>query len=194
MEGGFYLTIAVVAFVLLLVAAIGGELFEFFQGAGDSIEGVFAGDVGGDIDLAGAVGSSFPTPFSSRVVFAGLVGFGLGGWLARSQAEWGTWPSALAAVGGFLFLSVAVYFGIAVPLSRMEGGARVVASEFVGMEAEVTSAIPEGSGIGRVTFNVPAIGVVARAARSRTGDRIPSGSKVEIVESGPTTVVVIRRA
>lgn len=196
-EATIYFTIALLCFVLLASTVILGELFEAFEGAGDWIEGLFGGadidiDVSGDVDFgAGIDGPSYPSPFSSRILFAGLVGFGAGGWLGATQFGWSGLPNAGLAMAGFMVLTIVVYFLIALPMHRMEGNNVIDAHSFVGLTGQVTAVIPDTGGIGRVSLIAPGSGAnVERSAQSETGGEIPYGTPVEIVEVGPVIVVV----
>ncbi len=165
---GFGLLFTMVTFVL-------GELFD--MGGGDA-------DAGGGLDADGS-----PSPFSSRILFVFMTAFGGFGYLATT-ADWPVWGDVGAAVVGGLFVAGGTYFLIVLPMSRQQGSVKVSFEDFLNLEGEITSEIPEG-GVGRVTLIAPSSGArVSQAARSLNGERMSNGTVVRVVHVGAGGVTV----
>lgn len=187
--GLFYLIVLVSSVGLLAVSLLLGELFEFGGEMGDWLHGIFsggAGDLGMDVHVDGP---SAPTPLSTRVLFAGAVGFGGGGWLA-TYAGASTLVAGLVSGVSFFAFAALCYYALLVPLYRMQGDSSYSRSAFVGTQATVTSAIPQ-DGPGQVQFAAPGTqALLVEPARSASGEWIPSGTTVRIESVSPTGVVV----
>lgn len=169
-----FLVIFGVGLILLLVAFIVGELFDFGDGGADA---------------GGELGDS-PSPFSSRVVFVFATAFGGFGYVGAAL-DWPVWLAALFAIAGAVAVAGGTFFLIITPMARQQGSTDVHFSDFDGMNGQVTSEIPEG-GLGRVTVIAPTSKArVALAARSATGERIPFGTTVRIEHSGQGTATVV---
>ena len=169
-----FLVIFGIGLVLLLVAFIVGELFDFGDGGADA---------GSDL------GDS-PSPFSSRVVFVFGTAFGGFGYIGTAL-DWPVWVAVVFAVIGAVIVAGGTFFLVVLPMARQQGSTDVHFTDFEGLDGQVTSEIPEG-GLGRVTVIAPTSKArVGLAARSATGDRIPFGATVRIQHSGQGTATVV---
>ncbi len=169
-----FLTIFGIGLVLLVITFILGEIFDF------------GGDGGG-----GELGGDSPSPFSSRIVFVFATAFGGFGYIGGAL-DWPVWGAALFAIVGGLGVAAGTFFLIVLPMSRQQGSTDVHDADFMGMEGQVTSEIPAGGGLGRVTVIAPTSKArVALAARSADGQRIPFGTTVRIQVPGPGSAVVV---
>lgn len=171
-----FLVIFAIGLVMLIVAFVVGELFDFGGGA--------AADTGGDL------GDS-PSPFSSRVLFVFATAFGGFGYVGAAL-DWPLWAAILFAIVGGVAVAGGTFFLIVAPMARQQGSTDVHFADFDGMNGQVTSEIPE-NGLGRVTVIAPTSKArVALAARSANGERIPYGATVRIENSGQGTATVSR--
>lgn len=166
-EASVYFTIFGVGLVLLIVTAVLGDLFEFEVDAFD-----FDG----------------PSPFSSRIVFAGAVGFGAGGWVGN-YLEWGSFWSFVAAMVGFASVAVPVYALVVIGF-RQESNSTDDPGNYVGLIGMVVATIPE-NGIGLIGFKSPASGAhTVKSAIVIGGQRLAIGEGVVITESNGAVLKV----
>ena len=149
--------------------------------------------VGEFFDLGAEGGSDFDgtshSPFSSRILFVFATAFGGFGYIGQSL-DWSIWAAVLfAAFGGFA-VAGGTFFLIVMPMSRQQGSTHVAQSDFLGLQGQVSSEIPEG-GVGRVSVVAPGSGArVAHAARSSSGERIAQGTPVRVMAVGPGSITV----
>ncbi len=173
-----FLVIFGIGLAMLAITFVLGELFDF-------------GDFG---DSGHELGGDTPGPFSSRVIFVFAVAFGGFGFIGTAL-DWETWISAMFAVIGGLGVAGGTFFLVVLPMSKQQASTDVHGSDFAGLQAQVTSEIPEG-GLGRVTVIAPAGGArVALPARSADGKRIAFGAtvRIEMPGPGPATVVAVSK-
>jgi membrane protein implicated in regulation of membrane protease activity len=161
----FYLAVAGLGLVLLLLSIIFGELFDFL-----------------DVDVGDGEGG----PISGTVIAAGMAAFGSAGALATYYG-WGVLLSAGTAI------AAAIAFGalsawVLATLYHQTGGTDSSLGVLQGRLGQVTTSIP-ASGPGEVMVT----GVdttVHRIARSAGGQAIRVGSIVRIVDVIGSTLVV----
>lgn len=164
------------AFVLLLASFVFGEIFDFF---------------GSDADIGGidtdADGVSW---LSTKVLFAGLVGFGTFG-LVASQYDLPQGLVWLIAVLGFALVSAGVFYMVLLPLSRQQSNSSLSRTSYEGLQAVVTLAVSPGSS-GIVTFHDSNGAFVSETAYLADGEEhaLPKGAQVAIVSVNPRSVVV----
>lgn len=190
-----YFSILIGAFMLLLSTVIFGEIFDLgesiFGEVGEIAEGI--GEVDADFDAGLDLGSDldFHTPsfLSSRTMFAGLVLFGAAGFIAENQGA-STLLSVLIALAGMASGSLLMYFGLVVPASKQQASDIVRPQDWVGLTAQVASAIP-AAGLGTVSFIAQGDGALHReAAQSENGEAIARGTSVIIMQVGAGSVIV----
>ena len=143
------------------------------------------GDIASDTVAYGEVGFS---PFSPIVIASFLTGFGTFGIVGREWIGLGAPASALFAVGCGLAVG-AIMFTIMVKIFVAgQGSSHAVVALLKGLTAEVITPIPE-RGMGEVAY-VARDSRYTAPARSTTGEEIPRGTGVRIVEVVGGSVLV----
>ena len=144
--------------------------------------------IGHDADSSGGM----PSIFSGRVISLFLLGFSGTGIITTYVYGWGAGFSSLAGLGSGLVLGAFAYFFIAI-FYREQASSIANASDYVGLEARVATAIPAG-GTGEITL---AVKEQARTvfAVSADGKAIPEGRqvKVESMSGGTATVRLVTK-
>lgn len=161
----FYLAVAGLGLVLLVVSIVFGELFDFV-----------------DIDMGGAEGG----PISGTVIAAAITAFGAAGALA-SYYGWGALLGAGVAAAAAASVGALSAWALAT-LYKQTGATESSLNILAGRLGEVTTAI-SATGLGEVTVT----GVdttIQRLARSASGRPIARGSLVRVVDVMGSTLVV----
>lgn len=164
----FFLGIAALGFLFVLISFVFGELFEAFDFHHD-----FAFDDG-------------PGVFSSRVLSVFATAFGGFGAIAVYQG-FGLLASSIFGLAGGVALGAVVYF-FARFLYQQQSSSVVNASDLVGLTAQVSVSIPS-SGIGQVRCLVGE-SRIEKIARSKDGSAIALNAQVIIEEVQEESVIV----
>jgi membrane protein implicated in regulation of membrane protease activity len=162
-----YFAIALLGALFLVLSAVLGEVFDFFDGGADHMDG----------DLH---------PVSGKTVAVGMTAFGATG-MITTYYGWGPLLSALTSALAALLLGAVAWWIIA-SLFRETASTDVSVSTMVGRRAQVIVSIPAGS-VGEVLL-ATADSTRHMIARSRDGGAIPEGTSVRIVESLGSVVLV----
>ena len=168
-----FFLIAVAGLMLLAVSVVVGEIFEFL----DFTDVFDAGDVGGPGDGGG--------PITTPALSLALTAFGATGMLTQ-WAGWGIGASVATS------LASAIAFGglgawLAIMFYKQTSGTEDAFSSIVGHQGEVVTSIT--SSPGEVLISSYG-GTHTRLARSRLGQRIPTGTIVKVVEVMGNTLIV----
>jgi membrane-bound ClpP family serine protease len=163
-----YFSIALIGVIVLAASALFGEVFEFFDGL-DSLDG-------------GA------HPLSGKVVATALVAFGATGMLT-SYYDWEPFLGALTSALSAVFLGAVVWFAINA-LHNQTASTDFQISSVTGRNGEVIIGIPQGS-VGEIQVATHS-GTRQMIARSSTGDPIPPGTSVRVLEVRGSMVIVER--
>ena len=167
----FFLLIAIAGLVLLAASVIIGEIFDFF-----SFEI-------GDIDFGGDSGGPITTP----AISLGLTAFGATGMLT----QWAGWGVFLSVTTSFFSAIAFAALGawLAVVLYRQTAGTDDAFVSLTGRVGEVVTSIT--SSPGEVQFSSYG-STHTRLARSVSGDQIPSGTLVRVVDILGNSLIVER--
>lgn len=163
-----YFAIALLGTLLLVVSAVFGEVFDFFDGAG-----------GLDADGHGGTG---------KVVALGLTTFGSVGMLTSYYELDPVLGAVISGIAALFFGACAWWL-----IDRLYKGSAstdVSVSSMAGRRAQVTVNIPSGS-VGEVLVT-GADSTHHMIAQSRDGTSIPAGTAVRIVETLGSMVLVER--
>lgn len=144
------------------------------------------GDLGGDVDAGGHIDVPI---FSPTIIAVFITGFGgLGAILRMTMTLHPLVEVAIASTGGLLFAGAGLFI-LGVITRQTQGGSEYATGDLVGSRAEVITPIPDGGGLGEVSYvkkgtrsNAP--------ARSRDGRAIARNTDVRIVSVSGTTLVV----
>ncbi|MEZ4522365.1 MAG: NfeD family protein [Thermomicrobiales bacterium] len=171
-----FFLIAVAGLLLLAVSVIVGELFEFLD-MGDLFD---AGDFG-----PGDSGGPITTP----AISLGLTAFGATG-MVTQWAGWSVVPSVLTSfVSAIAFAALGAW--LAIMFYRQTSGTDDAFVSVIGKTGEVITSITSTPG----EVLISSYGSThTRLARSASGERIPTGTVVRIVEVMGNTLVVERLA
>jgi membrane protein implicated in regulation of membrane protease activity len=176
----FFLAIALLGAMFLLISFILGEVGGFFDDVGDMVGDHldFGGDGGGvDVGHGDADGGAEgPSPLSLRNLMAFLTAYGASG-LITSAYGWGTLASSLFAIIPGLALAFVAY-KVMSALYGQQSSSVVEVAGLVGRTAMVEVSLPQG-GLGRVTVNT-ASGRSSFLARAEDGVPITAGDSVII--------------
>ena len=192
LDQAFFLGIALVGALFLLVSFIIGEIGDFADDVGDAVGDQLA-DLGvGEADAGaadhGAEAGEGPSPFSLRTVMAFLTAYGASG-LITSAYGWDTLASSLFAV-----MPGAVVAGVAYQAMRLlygqQSSSLLEVSGLRGRSGVVEIAIPPG-GLGRVTVSTHH-GTSSFLARCQDGTAIAHGEQIIVRGSLGSELVVAR--
>jgi len=194
LDQAFFLGIALIGALFLLISFIMGEIGDFADDVGDAV-GDQLGDLGiGDADAGGADhsvmehGGEGPSPFSLRTVMAFGTAYGASG-LITSAYGWDTLASSLfAAVPGTVVAFVA-YQAMRM-LYGQQSSSLLEVSGLRGRTGVVEVSIPAG-GLGRVTVSTHQ-GSSSFLARGKDGAAISHGEQVVVSGSMGSELVVAR--
>lgn len=169
-----FFLIAVTGLMMLAASVIIGELFEFLD-----LTGLF--DIG-DFDVAGHDGGG---PITTPALSLALTAFGGTGMIT----QWAGWGIILS-VGTSLLSAIA--FGaigawIAILFYRQSSGTEDAFAAVIGKQGEVVTSITSTPGEVQISAYG---GTHTRLARSKSGEIIPSGSIVRIVDVMGNTLIV----
>ncbi len=170
-----YAAIAAFGLMVLLVMLLVGEIF---GGDHDISHEVEAGH--GDFDQGG------PSVFSTRIMAAFLTAFGVGGVVARYYGLSHPAASGVGVAAGIVMAGIVFQF--AKLLYSQQASSEVRMRGLVGLEAEVSVAIPK-NGVGQIALSAAG----ARSehiARSADGRALSRGATVVITGLGGDSVVV----
>jgi membrane protein implicated in regulation of membrane protease activity len=166
-----FFLIAVAGLMLLAVSVIVGEVFDFL-----SFEF-------GDIDIGGDSGGPITTP----AISLGLTAFGATGMIT----QWAGWGVVLSVATSFVSAISFAALGawLAIMFYRQTAGTEDAFKTVVGSLGEVVTSITTTPG----EVQISSYGSThTRLARSLSGERIPSGTVVRIVDVMGNTLVVER--
>jgi hypothetical protein len=161
-----FLAIAAIGFLLLLVALIFGELFDFLDH--------------GDLEIGG------PGVLSSRVIAVFITTFGCAGALAVQNGYSPAVSSLVGAVSGFVFGGAMAMLGHF--LYKQQSTSEVLSADLVGQQARVIVSIP-ANGVGQIRCRVGEE-LIDKVAQSRDGLAIPENSSVQVETVLGETVIV----
>ncbi|CAN5490452.1 hypothetical protein BH23CHL2_BH23CHL2_00670 [soil metagenome] len=166
-----FFLIAVSGLMLLALSVIVGEIFDFL-----SFEF-------GDIDIGGDGGGPITTP----AISLGLTAFGATGMITQ-WAGWGVVPSvATSFVSAIAFAALGAW--LAIMFYRQTSGTDDAFVAVVGKLGEVVTSITATPG----EVQISTYGSThTRLARSLSGERIPTGTIVRVVDVMGNTLVVER--
>ena len=158
--------VAVSALLLIL-----GDMLE---AAMDALDGALeALDVGGAFDpLSGVFGVTL---------------FGGAGLLLDTYTDLGTTPEVVIAAAVGLAAAVLLHTVYVKPMKQSENSTGFSVREYAGKTGELTTGVPAG-GYGEVVVRMGA-STTFQTAASFSGDPIPSGTAVVVVEVGPDGVL-----
>jgi membrane protein implicated in regulation of membrane protease activity len=159
------------------------------------LAGGFAGDSatdvhteGGGIDHGDVSGEITFSPMSPTVIAVFITAFGAGGIVATEGLEWGALAAMGLACGSGLLIAGLVYEVLSAVYKRTQGSSEAVASDFIGITAEVLTPIP-ADGTGEVAYVIKGTRYTG-SARSVGGEAIAKNRLVEIVRVAGSTVYV----
>jgi membrane protein implicated in regulation of membrane protease activity len=187
----FFLAIALLGAMFLLISFVMGEVGGFFDDVGDMVGDQldFGGDGGGDVGHGGAEGGSEgPSPLSLRNLMAFLTAYGASG-LITSSYGWSTLASSLFAILPGMALAF-VAFKVMSALYGQQSSSVVEVAALVGRTALVELSLPSG-GLGRVAINT-ASGRSSFLARAEDGVEIAAGDSVVIKSTVGGDLIVAR--
>lgn len=164
-----FFLIAVIGLLLLAVSVIVGEIFDFLNFEF------------GDIDIGGDGGGPITTP----AISLGLTAFGATGMIT----QWAGWSVILSVstslVSAIAFAALGAW--VAIMFYKQTSGTDDAFSSIVGHTGELITSITSTPG----EVLISSYGSThTRLARSRSGNPIPSGTLVRIVEVMGNTLVV----
>jgi membrane protein implicated in regulation of membrane protease activity len=166
-----FFLIAVAGLMMLALSVIVGELFEF-------LDFDF-----GDVDVGGDGGGPITTP----AISLGLTAFGATGMITQ-WAGWGVVPSVITSFASAIAFA-ALGAWLAIMFYRQTSGTDDAFASVVGSLGEVVTSITSTPG----EVQISSYGSThTRLARSASGDRIPTGTVVRIVDVMGNTLVVER--
>lgn len=189
LDQAFFLGIALVGALFLLVSFIIGEIGEFFDDVGDVVGdqlGIGDGDAGGE---APGMDHEGPSPLSIRNVMAFLTAYGASG-LITSAYGWSTLSSSLFAVVPGTAMAFAAYQAMRMLYSQ-QATSVVEVSGLLGSTGVVEVPIP-ATGLGRVSVSTHT-GSSSFLARSQDGSPIANGERI-VVRSAMGSELVVARA
>jgi len=168
-----FFLIAVAGLMLLAISVVVGEIFEFF----DFTDIFDAGDIGG----AGDGGGPITTPALSLA----LTAFGATGMLT----QWAGWNMGLSVATSF---ASAIAFGglgawLAIMFYKQTSGTADAFTSIIGRQGEVITSITTTPGEVLISSYG---GTHTRLARSKSGERIPTGTIVTVIDVMGNTLVV----
>lgn len=170
-----FLAIGGIGFILLLASFMFGEIFDFFDG---------------DVDVGGADAASDGASWvSTKVLFAGMVGFGTFGIVASQYAL----PQALIwtiATGGMITVSAGTFYLVLTPLAKQQSNLSLSRTSYEGLSATVSLDISQESN-GMVTFYDRNGAFVRETAYLDDNmSALTKGTQVVITTVNPGSVVV----
>ncbi|HET9476019.1 MAG TPA: hypothetical protein VFP63_00880 [Dehalococcoidia bacterium] len=194
LDQAFFLAIALVGALFLLVSFIIGEVGEFFDDVGDFL-GEQLPDIGAD-DGGGAglgeqtleTGEAGPSPLSLRSLMAFMTAYGASGMITSSYG-WSTLASSLFGIIPGVVMAFAAYQVMRM-LYAQQASSVVEIGELNGRMGMVDVAIPP-AGVGKVTVSTHN-GSSSFIARSEGGIAIAAGEKVVVTGSLGSELVVSR--
>ena len=163
-----FLAIAAVGFIYLIVAAMFGEIFDFFDH---------------DVDM-----DHGPGILSSRVIAVFITTFGGIGALGVHYGLSPVVASLLGALAGFGFAGLMAVLGRF--LYKQQASSDVIASDLLGQTCRVIVGIP-ANGIGQIRCRVGEE-LVDKIAQSKDGSAIAENATVRVESVLGETVVVTR--
>lgn len=192
LDQAFFLAIALVGALFLLVSFIIGEVGEFFDDVGDFL-GEQLPDIGAD---GGAgigehtleTGEEGPSPLSLRSLMAFMTAYGASG-LITSSYGWSTLASSLFGIIPGFAMAFAAYQVMRM-LYAQQASSVLEIGELNGRMGVVDVAIP-AAGVGKVTVSTHN-GSSSFIARSEGGIAIATGEKVVVTGSLGSELVVSR--
>lgn len=166
-----FFLIAIAGLMLLAVSVIVGEIFDFLNF-----------DFG-DIDVGGDGGGPITTP----AISLGLTAFGATGMITQ-WAGWGVVPSVITSfVSAVAFAALGAW--LAILFYRQTAGTEDAFVSVIGSLGEVVTSITTTPG----EVQISSYGSThTRLARSASGERIPTGTVVRVVDVMGNTLVVER--
>ena len=196
LDQAFFLGIALVGALFLLVSFIIGEVGEFFDDVGDFV-GEHIPDIGAGGDSGAGVGESSleagdegPSPLSLRSLMAFMTAYGASG-LITSSYDWSTLASSLFAIVPGTAMAFVAYQVMRLLYSQ-QASSVVEIGELNGRTGVVEVGIP-ASGVGKVTISTHN-GSGSFIARGEGGAAIGPGEQVVVKGSLGSELVVSRIA
>jgi membrane protein implicated in regulation of membrane protease activity len=192
LDQAFFLGIALVGALFLLVSFIIGEVGEFFDDVGDFV-GEHVPDIGAGGDAGAGVGETSmeggdegPSPLSLRSLMAFMTAYGASG-LITSSYDWSTLASSLFAILPGMTMAFAAYQVMRL-LYGQQASSVVEIGQLNGRTGVVDVAIP-AAGVGKVTISTHN-GSGTFIARSEGGAEIGPGEQVIVKGSLGSELVV----
>jgi hypothetical protein len=195
-----FLGMFLLGFLFTVISAVMSGAFghAFGEGSAFDAHGTHVGQMGGDVGPSAAEGSpevgwaqhelATFSPLSPTTISAFVTAAGGMGYLSLARWEWGPWASGLLALASGLVFA-ALLFGILYFVFAASQGSSVVhVASLVGVEAEVSLAIPS-QGLGEVAY-VQKGQRNTMQARCADAAAVPRGAKVVIKSVSPTVFVV----
>ncbi len=195
-----FLGMFLLGFLFTVISALMSGAFGHAFGEGSAMDahGAHVGHMGGDVGPTAGEGqpevgwaqhnlATF-SPLSPTTISAFLAAGGAMGYICVHSWEWGFWPSILAAsVAGVLFAG-AIFLFIAWVFRVTQGTSMVSQSDLVGLQGDVSIAIPSG-GLGEVAY-VKAGQRAVRPARCADAASVPQGARV-VIKSVSTNEFIV---
>lgn len=188
-----------VLFTLISAVMSGAFGHAFGEGSALDAHGADIAHMGGDAHMApGGAGhaevgwaqhnlSTF-SPLSPTVLSSFFAGAGGIGFLCIHSWEFGFWSSILVALVAGVAFGGAVFVAIGWMFRVTQGTSLVSQGELIGVEGEVSIAIPSGS-LGEISF-VKAGQRCVRAARCADAAAVPRGARVVIKSVSSSEFIV----
>jgi membrane protein implicated in regulation of membrane protease activity len=169
-----FITIAIIGFVLLVLALILGEIFEG-DGDGDADDGAGVEDSQGG-----------PSIFSFRFIACFITGFGGGGSIG-TYYDLGYVVSSLIGVGSAVILAGILYLIVRM-LYKRQSSSNVSTQDLTGKDAIVSIAIP-ANGVGEVSITAKGR-MLSQRARTEDGSELKAGNAVTVTQVVGDKVIV----